>query len=204
MQNIVATVLSAIPRAGLVEVEVSARHVHLTQADVETLFGPGMTLTPKRPLSQPGQFLCEERVTLVGPKGRRERVAILGPTRAKTQIELSRSDCVELGIQAPVRLSGDVDGSGPIRLEGPKGSLDLTQGVIIAHNHIHLVPATAEIMGLQNGQHVSVKMMTERPIVFEDVIVRVSSQSRNKMHIDFDEANAAQVSGFTLGKVIEK
>lgn len=204
MQNIVATVLSAIPRAGLVEVEVSARHVHLTQQDVESLFGPGMTLTPKRPLSQPGQFLSEERVTLVGPKGRREHVAVLGPIRAKTQIELSRSDCVELGVKAPVRLSGDVDGSGPIRLEGPKGSLDLTQGVIIAHNHIHLVPETAEIMGLRDKQHVSVEMMTSRPIVFEDVIVRVSSKSRNKMHIDFDEANAAQVSGFTLGRVVEK
>ena len=148
MQNIIAAVLNAIPKAGLVEVEVSARHVHLTQDDVEALFGPGMTLTPKRPLSQPGQFLCEERVTLVGPRGRRERVAVLGPIRAKTQIELSASDCVELGVKAPVRLSGDVDGSGPIRLEGPKGSLDLTQGVIIAHNHIHLTPETAEIMRL--------------------------------------------------------
>jgi Propanediol utilization protein len=204
MQNIIAAVLNAIPKAGLVEVEVSARHVHLTQDDVEALFGPGMTLTPKRPLSQPGQFLCEERVTLVGPRGRRERVAVLGPIRAKTQIELSASDCVELGVKAPVRLSGDVDGSGPIRLEGPKGSLDLTQGVIIAHNHIHLTPETAEIMELQDQQHVAVEMMTSRPLVFEDVIVRVSRQSRNKMHIDFDEANAAQVSGFTLGRVVRK
>jgi len=204
MQNLIAAVLEAIPKSGLVEVEVSARHVHLTQADVETLFGPGMTLTPKRPLSQPGQFLCEERVALVGPKGRRERVAILGPIRAKTQIELSKSDCVELGIKAPVRLSGDVEGSGPIRLEGPKGALDLSEGVIVAHNHIHLTPETAEIMNLRDQQHVAVEMVTDRPLVFEDVIVRVSRKSRNKMHIDFDEANAAQVSGFTLGKVIRK
>ena len=120
--------------------------MHLTQADVEVLFGSGASLTPKRRLSQPGQFLSEERVTLVGPRGRKERTAILGPTRAKTQIELSKSDCVELGIDAPVRESGDVDGSGAIIIEGPKGKLNLKQGAIIAHNHIHLVPETAKAM----------------------------------------------------------
>jgi len=204
MEEIVAAVLGAIPRAGLVEVEVSARHVHLTQADVETLFGPGMTLTPKRPLSQPGQFLSEERVSLVGPKGRKDHIAVLGPIRAKTQVELSRSDCMELGVQAPVRLSGDVEGSGAIAIEGPKGSIQLKQGVMIAHNHIHLTPETAEVMNLEDHQRVSVEILTDRPLVFRDVIVRVSRKSRNRMHIDFDEANAAQVSGFTLGRVLRQ
>lgn len=202
MKEVIAAVLDAIPRAGLVEVEVSARHVHLTQADVEVLFGPGTTLTPKRPLSQPGQFLSEERVTLVGPKGCKEHVAVLGPIRAKTQVELSRSDCVDLGVQAPVRLSGDVVGSGAINIEGPRGSITLKQGTIIAHNHIHLVPETAEIMKLEDRQRVSVEVLTDRPVVFRNVIVRVSPKARNRMHIDFDEANAAKVSGFTLGRVI--
>lgn len=201
MDQLVAAVLEAIPRAGLVEVEVSARHVHLTAADVEALFGPGAQLTPKRPLSQPGQFLSEERVTLIGPKGRKERTAVLGPIRAATQVELSKSDCVDLGVQAPVRLSGDVEGSGAITIVGPKGSIQISQGAIIAHNHIHLTPETAEVMGLRDAQRVSVDVITDRPVTFKDVIVRVSRQSRNRMHIDFDEANAAQVSGFTLGRV---
>jgi len=202
MNDIVESVLESIPKAGLVVAEVSARHVHLTQADVEALFGPGATLTPKRRLSQPGQFLSEERVTLVGPRGRKERVAILGPIRAKTQIELSKSDCVELGIDAPVRESGDVDGSGPIVIEGPKATLDLKQGVIIAHNHIHLTPETAKVMELHDKQRVCVELLTERPVRFVDVTVRVSSTSCDRMHIDFDEANAALVNGFTLGHVV--
>ena len=118
MEQIVSAVMDAVHRAGLVEVEVSARHVHLSQADVEVLFGPGARLEPKRPLSQPGQFLSEQRVTLVGPKGRKERVAVLGPARKATQVELSKSDCMELGVKAPVRESGDVAGSGAITIEG--------------------------------------------------------------------------------------
>ena len=132
MEQIVSAVMDAVHRAGLVEVEVSARHVHLSQADVEVLFGPGARLEPKRPLSQPGQFLSEQRVTLVGPKGRKERVAVLGPARKATQVELSKSDCMELGVKAPVRESGDVAGSGAITIEGPCGTLELKEGVIIA------------------------------------------------------------------------
>ena len=202
MNDIVDSVLESIPKAGLVVAETSARHVHLTQADVESLFGPGAKLTPKRRLSQPGQFLSEERVTIVGPRGRKERVAILGPVRANTQIELSKSDCVELGIEAPVRESGDVEGSGPVVLEGPKGKLDLRQGVIIAHNHIHLTPDTAKTMGLRDKQSVCVELLTERPVMFKDVTIRVSSSSCDRMHIDFDEANAALVNGFTLAHVV--
>lgn len=203
MEQIIQAVLDAIPRAGLVEVEVSARHVHLTRADLETLFGKGAELTPKRPLSQPGQFLSEERVTLIGPKGRKERTAILGPIRPATQVELSKSDCVDLGIKAPVRESGDVAGSGSITIEGPCGSLTIQEGAMIAHNHVHLTPEVAEIMGVQDKQRVSVEVFTDRPVTFHDVIIRVSDKFSCRMHIDFDEANAALVSGFTLGKIIK-
>jgi len=182
----------------LVEVEVSARHVHLTREHLEILFGKGAELTPKRPLSQPGQFLSEERVTLIGPKGRKERTAILGPIRPATQVELSKSDCVELGVKAPVRESGDVAGSGSISIEGPCGSIKIAEGAIIAHNHVHLTPEVARIMGVTDKQRVSVEVFTDRPVTFRDVIIRVSEKFSCRMHIDFDEANAALVSGFTL------
>ncbi|MCQ4865704.1 PduL/EutD family phosphate acyltransferase [Pseudoflavonifractor phocaeensis] len=202
MEEIVSAVLDAVHKAGLVEVEVSARHVHLTQRDVETLFGPGAKLEPKRPLSQPGQFLSGQRVTLVGPKGRKERTAVLGPVRGAAQVELSKSDCVELGVKAPLRESGDVAGSGAITIEGPCGSIHLEEGAIIARNHIHLTTADAELLNLHDKQRVSVAVMTERPVVFRDVVIRVSPNFNCRMHIDFDEANAALVSGFTLGKII--
>ena len=203
MEQIIRAVLDAIPRAGLVEVEVSARHVHLTREHLEILFGKGAELTPKRPLSQPGQFLSEERVTLIGPKGRKERTAILGPIRPATQVELSKSDCVELGIKAPVRESGDVAGSGSIMIEGPCGAIMIEEGAIIAHNHVHLTPEVAQIMGVVDKQRVSVEVFTDRPVTFRDVIIRVSDKFSCRMHIDFDEANAALVSGFTLGKIIK-
>lgn len=202
MEQIVQAVLDAMVRARLVEVEVSARHVHLTQEHLEILFGKGAKLTPKRPLSQPGQFLSEERVTIIGKKGKKERTAILGPVRPQTQVELSKSDCVELGVTAPVRESGDVKGSGSITIQGPCGEITINEGAIIAHNHVHLTPEVAQIMGVHDKQKVSVEVLSERPVTFRDVIIRVSSKFSCRMHIDFDEANAALVSGFTLGKII--
>lgn len=203
MEPIIQAVLEAIPRAGLVEVEVSARHVHLTEEHIEVLFGKGAKLTPKRPLSQPGQFLSEERVTIVGPKRKMERTAVLGPARPATQIELSKSDCVALGVDAPVRMSGEVEGSAPITIVGPCGSLEVSEGTIIAKEHVHLTPDIAKIMGVEDGQHVDVEVFTSRPVIFRDVVIRVSSKAACRMHIDFDEANAALVSGFTLGKIIK-
>ncbi len=202
MEEIVSAVMNAIHNAGMVEIEVSARHVHLTPDDVEVLFGQGAELKPARPLSQPGQFLSEQRVTLVGPKGRKERTAVLGPVRKATQVELSKSDCVELGVKAPVRESGDVKGSGAITIVGPCGTLEIQEGVIIARNHIHVSTADSLKLGLKDKQKVSVEVLSERPVIFKDVVVRVSDQFRCKMHIDFDEANAAMVSGFTLGQII--
>ena len=204
MKQFIESVVDSIVQSGLVEVEVSARHVHLTQEDVELLFGKGAVLHPKRPLSQPGQFLSEERVTLIGPKGKKERVAVLGPVRKATQVELSISDCVAVGIKAPVRESGDLRDAGPVVREGPKGTLDASSAVIVARVHVHVPPQVAAKLDLQDKERVSVQIMTERPVTFDNVVIRVSDQFRYKMHIDFDEANAAQVSGFTLGKILKQ
>lgn len=203
MERLIKQVTESLEKAGLVEVEVSARHVHLTAEDVEALFGKGAVLHPKRPLSQKGQFLSEERVTLVGKKRKMERVAVLGPVRRDTQVELSVSDCVALGVEAPLRESGDVEGTGPIIIEGPAGSLQISQGAMVAHNHIHVPTQTAARLGLKDKERVSVEILTERPVTFEDVIIRVREDFNFKMHIDFDEANAASVKGFTLGKIIK-
>ena len=202
MEQLIEQVMDTMTKAGLVQVEVSARHVHLTDQDVEVLFGKGAVLHEKRPLSQKGQYLSEERVTLIGPKGKKERVAVLGPVRSATQVELSVSDCVSLGVKAPLRESGDVEGSGPITIEGPAGSISITQGTIVAQNHIHVPTDVARMLDLKDKEHVSVKILSERPVTFEDVIIRVSDAFTFRMHIDFDEANAASVSGFTLGKII--
>ena len=202
MEQLIEQVMDTMTKAGLVQVEVSARHVHLTDQDVEVLFGKGAVLHENRPLSQKGQYLSEERVTLIGPKGKKERVAVLGPVRSATQVELSVSDCVSLGVKAPLRESGDVEGSGPITIEGPAGSISITQGTIVAHNHIHVPTDVARMLDLKDKEHVSVKILSERPVTFEDVIIRVSDAFTFRMHIDFDEANAASVSGFTLGKII--
>lgn len=202
MEQIVNAVINAIIDSGLVQVEVSARHVHLSQDDLEKMFGSGATLTPKRDLSQPGQFLSEERVTIIGPKGKKERTAVLGPVRKETQVELSRTDCAELGISAPLRDSGNIEGSGTVILEGPNGIITINKGAIVAKNHIHMTPKTAEKLGLTDKQSVSVKLLTDRPVIFQNVLIRVSDSFRDRMHIDFDEANAGAVQGFTLGQIL--
>jgi len=201
MMGIVDQVVDSVLKAGLVEVEVSARHVHLSKEDVSKLFGPGAQLTFKRPLSQPGQFLSEERVSIVGPKGRMERVAVLGPERSATQAELSISDTIALGVEAPVRESGKLDGAGKITIEGPAGVITDAPAAIVAHNHVHVPTDVAAKLGLKDGERVSVEVLTERPLTFDDVVIRVSDKFRFKMHIDFDEANAAMVRGFTLGRI---
>ena len=198
-------VIEAVRNAGLVEVEVSARHVHLTTEDWNVLFGgEGAGLTPKRPLSQPGQYLSEERVTLISPKGRIERAAVLGPFRTRTQVELSKSDAIALGIDAPIRESGHIDGSARITIEGPKGAVTIPEGVIIAKRHVHVPVGTAESLGFTNGEIVAVQLFTDRPIVLQDVVLRVSDKFSYRMHIDFDEANAADVHGFTLGRIMKQ
>ncbi len=186
-------------------VETSARHLHLSQADLETLFGKGYELTVKKMLSQPGQFACEERVRVVGAKGEFPAVSILGPVRNATQVEISLTDARSIGVSAPVRESGDIAGSGSCKLVGPKGEIELEQGVIAAKRHIHATTADAERMGLENGQIVSVEIPSAngRKLVFGDVVVRVSDSYALAMHIDTDEANAAGMAPNTIGKIIK-
>ncbi|WP_324822188.1 phosphate propanoyltransferase [Sinanaerobacter sp. ZZT-01] len=197
--NLVEMVATAMQQNGLIQVEVSARHVHLCQADLETLFGKGVQLTKKRDLSQPGQYLAEEKVTLVGSKGEK-KVSVLGPVRKETQVELSMSDCMTMGIKAPVRLSGDLKDSGSAVLKGPCGEVSLQEGVIVAQAHVHMTPEAGEALGLCDHQKVKLELMTSRPTVL-DAAVRISAESRCRVHIDTDEANASGCSGFVVAKI---
>lgn len=185
-----------------IPVELSARHVHLSEADALTLFGG--PLTPVRDLSQPGQFLCKERVRLIGPKGVMDNVAILGPARKATQVELSKTDARGLGLNPPVRQSGDTAGSPGIILASQNGIVGLESGVIVAARHIHMTPEDAAHYGLVDKDKVCVRLNTDRPLVMEDVLVRVSANYRLAMHIDADEGNGAGwrngVTGIILGK----
>ena len=184
-------------------VETSARHVHLCQADLETLFGKGATLTHKKDLSQPGQFACEERVNLVGPKKELANVIILGPVRPKTQVEVSYTDARTLGVAAPLRESGDVAGTPGLKLVGPAGEVELAEGVMVAKRHIHMTPADAENLGVTNGEIVSVKIESERTSILGDVVVRVNPNFALAMHIDTDESNAAAAFGACYGEIVK-
>ena len=183
-------------------VEVSARHAHLSDADLETLFGKGYQLTPKKDLSQPGQFACEEKVTIKGARGEL-KLSVLGPTRKATQIELSLTDARTVGVKALIRESGDIAGTNGIIVAGPCGEIEIKEGVIAAKRHIHMTPKDAEYYGVTNGQIVSVKVETEdRTTTFGDTVIRVSESYALAMHIDTDEANAAGVSGMAMGEII--
>jgi propanediol utilization protein len=170
-----------------IPVEASARHVHLSEQDAVTLFG--MPPTKKRDLSQPGEYLCNERLRLIGPQGVIENVAILGPTRSRTQVEISLGDARLLGADAPVRRSGNIDGTPGIVLASSLGVVHLESGLIVAERHLHMTPQDAEQYSVSDGDKISIKVNGSRPVVFEQVLVRVSSKYRLAMHIDFDEAN---------------
>ncbi|MBQ3792529.1 MAG: phosphate propanoyltransferase [Clostridia bacterium] len=185
-------------------VETSARHIHLTEADIQTLFGEGAVLHNKKDLSQPGQFACEEKVELVGPKGS-IKVSVLGPARKATQVELSFTDARTLGLKdVPVRESGDLAGTPGLHLVGPCGEIDLAEGVIIAKRHIHMTPEDAEAFGVTNGQIVAVKVSSGlgRETVYGDTVVRVSTSYALAMHIDTDECNAASAFGEVYGEIV--
>ena len=186
-----------------VPVAVSARHVHLSRAHVAALFGAGARLHPDFALRQPGNFAATERVTLEGPGGRIEGVRILGPERSRTQIEVSRTDAIHLGIEAPVRMSSDLDGTPQISLIGPAGAVT-TDGLIIAARHIHMNPADAHRWGLSDGEAVTVAVRgTGRDIDFAGAVVRIQPGAFTEMHIDTDEANAAGITGVAIGDLIE-
>ena len=189
-----------ILRRIFIEMEASGRHVHVTQTQARTLFGHG--LTPERPLSQPGQWVAKERVTVVGPKGEFQNVAVLGPERKEAQVEISLTDGRVLGIQPPVRPSGSVAGSPGAVLRGPQGEVTLSQGVIAAQRHIHITPEDAGIMGVRDKQVVRLQTYTDRPLIFDDVLVRVSPDFATRVHLDYDEANACGYRGGDLGRIL--
>ena len=185
-------------------IETSARHVHVTKEHLEILFGKGATLTHKKDLSQPGQFACEERVRIEGPKRALDGVSILGPERPATQVEISLSDARSIGVAAPIRESGDVAGSAPCKIVGPAGEVEISEGVIVAKRHIHLTPADAEKFGVADKETVMVKVDGERALVFDEVVCRVSDKFAPAMHVDTDESNAAALSGVVYGEIIKK
>ena len=196
--------LEALMQAALgkvfVPLEASGRHVHITAGQAQILFGHN--LTPDRPLSQPGQFLSKERVTVKGPKGELRNVAVLGPARKEAQVEISLTDARSLGVQPPVRLSGDVKNSPGTVLEGPRGRVEIRQGVIAAKRHIHMTPEDAARMGVRDKQDVSLQVFTDRPLTFQDVTVRVSRDFATYVHLDYDEANACGFQNGDLGRIL--
>ena len=185
-------------------VETSARHVHVTQEVLETLFGKGYELTKKKDLSKPGQYACAERVDIVGPKKTLAGVSILGPVRPETQVEISLTDARSIGVNAPIRESGDIAGSGACKMVGPCGEVELSEGVIVAKRHIHMTTADAANMGLTDKQVVSVKVPSNgRELIFGDVVVRVSDKYALAMHIDTDESNAGAIAPNTMGTILK-
>lgn len=183
-----------------VPVEASGRHVHLTKEQALTLFGH--TLTPERPLSQPGQFLAKERVSIIGPKGEFQNVAVLGPERPEAQVEVSLTDGKVLGIQPPIRPSGQVAGSPGVTVVGPLGQVRLEQGVLAAQRHIHLSPEDAAQFNVKDKQIVKLRVYGCRPTVFEEVLVRVHPQYASAAHLDYDEANACGWKNGDLGRIL--
>ena len=196
LDGVVEKVLSNI----FVPLEASGRHVHVTKEQAQILFGHG--LTEKRPLSQPGQFLANERLTVLGPKGRFENVAVLGPERKEGQVEISLTDGRVLGIAPPVRLSGHIETTPGATLLGPNGQVTLHSGVIAAQRHIHMTPEDAKKFGVTDKQVVSLQTYTDRPVTFGDTVVRVSPDFATFVHLDYDEANACGFQNGDLGRII--
>lgn len=185
-------------------VETSARHVHLSRKDLDTLFGEGFELSVKKELSQPGQFVTNEKVAVVGSKKDFPAVSILGPVRKNTQVELSLTDARSIGVDVPVRESGDIKGSGSCKIVGPKGEIEIKEGVIAAKRHVHMTPTDALNYCVKDGDLVNVKIESEgRSLVFGDVVVRVNDNFRLAMHIDTDESNACRATADTLGEIVK-
>lgn len=185
-----------------IKIEVSARHIHLCQEDLERLFGASYKLKKLKDLSQPGQFACEETVKIVGLKNFIDNVRVIGPCRERTQVEVSKTDGYFLGDVPPLRVSGNVVGSSPVKIIGPKKEIDLKEGMILAMRHIHVSDKEAEELGLKDGQMVKVKCLGERGLVFENVVVRVNPKFRLMFQVDTDEGNAAGIEGGDIGELI--
>ena len=204
-ENLIDKVIDRIQNEldGSFEVEASGRHVHLSRKELDALFGTGYELTKAKDLSQPGQYASKERLTVVGPKGAFHNVVILGPVRKESQVEVSLTDCLQLGVKAPIRESGDIEGTPGIVLVNGDKSVSLDKGLIVAKRHVHMTPEDAEKLGVKNHDIVKVKVEGARPLVFDDVVLRVSPKFATYMHIDYDEANACGFSKGIRGRIIK-
>lgn len=203
VDQLVDTIVEALKKQLFIEVEASGRHVHLSRQDVDTLFGVGYKLTPVKELSQPGQYACSERVTVSGPKGSLKNVVVLGPERKASQVEISLTDALVLGIKAPIRQSGDITGTPEITVSNGDREVKLSQGLIVAKRHMHITPEDAVRFHVTDGEIVKVKVFGARPLIFDDLVVRVSKDFRTYIHIDYDEANACGFTKGTLGMIIK-
>lgn len=204
LNDIVEEVINRVKKEVFIEVEASGRHVHLSEEDVQNLFGKGYTLTKLRDLSQPGQYACKERVTITGPKGSIKNVIVLGPCRNETQVEISLTDASIIGLKAPIKQSGDLNGTLGVTISTDKGEISLQKGLMVAKRHIHMTPEDADKFNVNDNEIVQVKVMGERPLIFDDVVVRVSKNFKTYMHIDYDEANACGYKKGSLAKIIKK
>ena len=204
-ENLIDKVIDRIQNElhGSFEVEASGRHVHLSRKELDALFGTGYELTKAKDLSQPGQYASKERLTVVGPKGAYHNVVILGPVRKESQVEVSLTDCLQLGVKAPIRESGDIEGTPGIVLVNGDKSVSLDKGLIVAKRHVHMTPEDAEKLGVKNHDIVKVKVEGARPLIFDDVVIRVSPKFATYMHIDYDEANACGFSKGIRGRIIK-
>ncbi len=204
IENIVEEVMKRVNKKFQITVEASGRHVHLTREGINILFGVDYKLTKTKELSQPGQYGCKERVSIIGPKGTIKNVVVLGPERSEIQVEVSKSDAIILGITAPIRESGNLQGSAGITMATENASLTIKEGLIIAKRHIHLSPQDSQLYKVCDKEIVKVQISGERPLIFDDVVIRISEKYTPFMHIDYDEANACGYNKSTTAKIIKQ
>lgn len=203
LEGCIEQLVTQIRKQLFVMVEASGRHVHLSRKEVDALFGKGHQLKAVKPLSQPGQYACEERVSIVGPKGTLHRVVVLGPERKESQIEISATDALTLGLHPPIRQSGDIDNTPGVKLCVGEREVTLSRGVIIAKRHIHLTPKDAERFHVQDGEILKLKVFGKRPVIFEDLVARVSKDFATAVHLDYDEANACGYEKGCFGMIVK-
>lgn len=203
VEDIIAEVITRVKKEAFIEVEASGRHVHLCKEHIDLLFGKDYELTQIKELSQPGQYACKERVTITGPKGSLKNVIVLGPARKATQVEVSLTDATVLGIKSPVKESGNIEGTPGITISTERASITVDKGVIVAKRHIHMTPEDAEKFGVKDKEIVGARIYGARPLIFDDVVIRVSKDFRTFMHIDYDEANACGFTKGTLCRIVK-
>lgn len=203
VDQIVDEVVKELKDKLFIEVEASGRHVHLSRSDVDTLFGPGYQLTKVKDLSQPGQYACKERVSVTGPKGTLNNVVVLGPERKDTQVEVSLTDALVIGVKSPIRQSGDITGTPGVTISNGDKKIQLEKGLIVAKRHVHMTPEDASKFNVVDGEIVKVKVFGERPLIFDDMVIRVHKDFRTYIHIDYDEANACGYTKGTWGMILK-